>query len=152
MDGVPGQVEFTFTLSSERHPAPDLVAARDYKVLADVEGLLVISVNGQIVFSEGGVLLLELGLDLSKWVEDTTPQCFRDFEYVSIDYDEGPLLRFTHSGAQRWRLESPWMRVEEDVLVDQAVLVASVERFVSRLEGQLRRSFGIELSSYSPTP
>jgi hypothetical protein len=142
------EVEFRFTLSGERHPDPRLVKTRNRKALADIEGLLVISIDGNGLFEEPGVLLMELGLDLIVWVRDVKTGHTRNFEYLSMDYDEGPLLRFVRTVDQRWSLESPWIIPTENVSVDGEALMSAVEDYLRDLSTELRNRYQIEMIKY----
>ncbi|HYF95146.1 MAG TPA: hypothetical protein VD969_23295 [Symbiobacteriaceae bacterium] len=146
MDSISSQVEFRFTISEASCPDPRLVASKNRKVLADVEGFLTICVNGRPIFEEPGVLLMELGLDLVDWLRDMRSGHVRNFQYVSIDYADGPLVGFVQDGEERWSLESPWMN--GPVLAGGHSIVSAAERYVEDLATQLRRRYGIELSDY----
>jgi hypothetical protein len=149
MDGLSNQIEFCFVLSDLRHPEPDDVESRNLKVLADIEGMLTISTNGEILFREEGVLLLELGVDLTRWVQDRSNGHVHDFEYVSIDYADGPILRFISDGDRHWHLESPWVESNVKMMFQDAAMLGAIEAFLSQLETVLRNRYSIELKDYT---
>lgn len=149
MDSLPGQIRFEFTLSTEKRPDPGLVKTRNFKVLADVEGHLFVLANDQVVFDENGVLLLELGVDLLEWLRDVSHGNVRDFDYVSMDFAEGPILRFIQTASHHWTLRSPWMKGTGDEIIERTQLLAGVNIFLSNLQEELRSCYGIEIAEFS---
>lgn len=148
MDCVSNQVEFRFTLGSSRGPDQAMLTTRNLSVLAYVEGQLIILVNGSRVFEEPQVLLLELGTALLGWMHRIRNGDVNDFEYVSMDYDDGPLLRFTREAEHKWLLQSPWIETTSAIRLDESALVTAVDSFLRILESQLHRCYGIALSEY----
>lgn len=145
MDRIPDQVEFQYVLDEKRRPDPALVMTRNLKVLTDIEGRLLISVNGRHVFDEDGVLLMELGVDLVNWLGEVNAGTATDFAYFSMDFADGPLLRFSDDGSH-WTIDSPWLHPPEVVRVHKEVLVEAIAEFVTSLAARLRSAFGIDIT------
>ncbi|EGT3573111.1 hypothetical protein F6R83_08915 [Citrobacter amalonaticus] len=74
------------------------------QLYAAVEGDLLIIKDNELIFSENGVLLLELAKEFNKWLGNQQ----EDFEYYSMDYEDAPILFFKEKNR---KLEYRWSMV-----------------------------------------
>lgn len=75
-----------------------------WKMLADVEGNLIITLGQDIFLNEEYILLLELSVALTKWVKKVEFGEMDNFYYESMDYEEKPILAFIMNDDRTWRL------------------------------------------------
>ena len=103
------------------------------QLFSEVEGNLFISIDNIPVFSENGILLLELAKKLNDWIYEKQG----DFEYYSMDYEEGPILFFKKEITGYWQFGSIWMeKVYSDIELSK-IVVASKE-FIDKLLYELQ--------------
>lgn len=118
------------------------------RVLAFVEGQLTITSGDEIFFSESGTLLLELGVELVKWLNTTRGKSVPDFRFVTMDYDEGPILSFSNCGNGCFSIDSPWKQTDRALVLPGNLLISSIEQFISRLRAALQVEFGIDIRDF----
>ena len=73
------------------------------QLYAAVEGDLLIIKDNELIFSENGVLLLELAKEFNKWLGNQQ----EDFEYYSMDYEDAPILFFKEKTGS-WSIGGVW--------------------------------------------
>ena len=69
MDSISNKITIEYKINTSKKIDQTLVESRNYKILADIEGELVIYVNGELFFYDEFILLIELGTTLIKWME-----------------------------------------------------------------------------------
>ncbi|GAA5107651.1 hypothetical protein GCM10023211_09000 [Orbus sasakiae] len=102
------------------------------QLFTEIEGSLFISLENKVIFSESGILLLELAKQLNDWLKD--PQY--DFEYYSMDYEDGPILFFKRDGIECWKIGSVWME-EIYSSIDIFEIINASKKFIDKLCRQL---------------
>ncbi|WP_241649428.1 hypothetical protein [Rosenbergiella collisarenosi] len=75
------------------------------QIYCEVEGALTISKWNECIFSEKNILLLEFAKALNTW----SKQPDLDFEYYSMDYEEGPIVYFRHETSQICSVGGIWL-------------------------------------------
>lgn len=74
------------------------------QLYAAVEGDLLIFKDNELIFSDNGVLLLELAKEFNNWLGNQQ----EDFEYYSMDYEDGPILFFKEKTGN-WSIGGVWI-------------------------------------------
>ncbi|MBO8176864.1 MAG: hypothetical protein H0Z31_05320 [Bacillus sp. (in: Bacteria)] len=150
MDSVSNQIElkFIFDIDSNKKIEKELIASCDYKLIVDIEGRLDIYVNDKLFFSDQYILLLELGISLTKWIQKIKLDKTEDFKYVTMDYNDGPILEFIKCSNNRWRIYSQWQEFECHMEIPEYTLVQVVEHFLIDLQERLLNTYQINLKDY----
>jgi len=148
MDSLSSEITLEFVLNPGQVPRNEDIRTRNAKVLADVEGQLTIATREGVLFREDGVLLLELGVDLSNWLDEWKKGYVRDFEYVTMDHDSEPILFFMQQGDNKFLMDSPWKLLEKGVEVGSNALARTVEAFLLALRDSLSKELGVDLHDY----
>lgn len=120
----------------------------DKKIIADIEGELVIHINEKLFFREQYILLLELGLELTKWIKNVKSGFIADFKYETMDYNEGPILEFIKQENDFWMIYSQWQEnaVNDAIIFNDLLLAINV--FLNELDGQLYTKYNFRINDY----
>ncbi len=76
-----------------------------HQIYCEVEGVLAITKGNEYIFLEENILLLEFAKALNTWGK----QSDLDFEYYSMDYEEGPIIYFRHQNLKTCRVGGVWL-------------------------------------------
>jgi hypothetical protein len=101
-----------FKLNTSKKINFNLVESHNYKILADIEGELAIFINNALFFYDEFILLLELGIQLTQWLESEEAGIEEVFLYETMDYNEGPIIEFIKVDDDKWKLSSVWQKTE----------------------------------------
>lgn len=101
-----------------------------------IEGDLQIYVDGQLYLTETYVNVVELAIQLGKWLHSMASGDIRDFEYDSIDCDESLLRFFVQE--KGLKIQSPIESYEQPILPSETVKNAVI-RFLVALNVALHR-------------
>ncbi|RUR88501.1 DUF7878 domain-containing protein [Pectobacterium polaris] len=102
------------------------------QLLSEIEGHLLIKVDDEVFFDESDILLLELAKEFSDWISVENG----NFNYYSMDYEDGPILSFQDT-LNGWVLSSVWCH-EYCENVSYVSFVKQAECFISNLVSELR--------------
>jgi tetratricopeptide (TPR) repeat protein len=122
-------VKFQFQLKGEHLNSNTRAFENGY-----IEGDLQIDVEGQVYFTEPNVNVVELAIQLERWLDAVRHGVLRDFEYNSLDCDESIIAFFVQQNAIK--LHSPIENFELPPLPIDTVKNA-VLRFLVALHAQL---------------
>lgn len=100
-----------------------------------IEGDLQIYVNGAPFFQAQYVNVVELAIQLGKWLEAVIHGVVRDFAYESLDHDE-KILNFTAQG-EALRLSSPWQHIELTEPLPVKMVETAVKLYIIQLNEKL---------------
>jgi len=115
-----------------------------YRLAAYTEGVLRLMVGATAFLDADGVLLVEFGLALHKWLEIARSGP-HDFYYASMDFEEEPILAFRYDALEdKYRLESVWAQGQAP-LVPCPDVVAASRTYLADLRGLLKRKRGVDL-------
>ncbi|PIE40579.1 MAG: hypothetical protein CSA49_07765 [Gammaproteobacteria bacterium] len=107
--------------------------SQPYSLVAGVEGVLTVVNDGETVFEEPGILLLELSQALTKWVDEVSSGKDVDFYYASMDFEEEPILTFTCSDTDsQYEVKSVWIKSESSS--NRSELIAASKSYVKDLD------------------
>ena len=150
MDIIPNKVtlDFHFLLDSDKEIEKELIITRNFKLLADIEGELEIDVDNRSFFSEKYFLLLEFGIELSKWLNKIKSDDVVDFSYETVSFNEGPILEFIQSSEDSWRILSQWQKFECNYKIPQDVLMSSVEKLLAELESHFIKLYSLSMNDF----
>lgn len=112
-----------------------------WKMLADVEGSLKITIEDKLFFDEESILLLELALALMKWVEMIESGKIIDFYYESMDYEDKPILAVMLNDNNSWRLYSIWEIFADTNNLSLKEITHSVNIYINELLLHLKNNF-----------
>ena len=107
------------------------------KTVAEVEGKLAIFINNRLVFCENHILLLELAIFFSNWLENIERGIIIDFYYESMDYEDRPILKFYNLKHNKWHLYSVWQEFSYTETINLKELKRAVEKYVFDLKRDL---------------
>ncbi|WP_139920146.1 hypothetical protein [Hymenobacter sp. DG01] len=133
---IDSELKLEFTIRS--CPVDDQVKY----ALAYLEGELIIKIDGQVFFHEPDILLVELGLELNKWlVKVTTTGKVTSMEYFTMDYDEvaGAILTLEPVGSKRYLIHSIWQKFTCSKPLNEQELVMAATAFIKELNVELGR-------------
>lgn len=105
------------------------------KAFSEVEGRLVVAVDGEIIFDEENILLVEFYAAILAWVSLGGE---KDFIYRSMDYEEEPILHAgLHGGS--FSISSIWAceNIKSPVEVESREFVRAARSFIERFESEL---------------
>lgn len=102
------------------------------RVVADVR----IWVSGEIWYEEEEFCVVELGRALAGWLE-ASPENRGDFVYESMESDEPELIRFSRSGADSWKVSSPFQMYSELRCFTSSTIQEAAIGFLSQLRDNL---------------
>lgn len=112
------------------------------QLLAEVEGELIISIEGKNIFSEKGILLLEFAKEISSWLSLDNG----DFLYESMDFEDSPILFFQKQPNGLWLIGSVWdLETYPGIVSD--VLKEACKSFINELVDDLK-SYGLDCECY----
>lgn len=146
MDFLSGEIilfDFHFQLVSEELDQ-SLISERNYKLLTDLEGQLNIYLEGDKFFSEDGILLLELGIELTKWVNRTNRGSFSDFIYDTMSFSEGPILEIFQL-EDAWFIRSIWQNFTYNKKISFDSLIFSINSFLINLREELIGKYKVDI-------
>lgn len=129
-------------------PQEEDIRGKNLKVLSDIEGQVAVVTHEGVLFQEDGILLLELGVDLSHWHDECNKGNMRDFKYVTMDHDSEPILLFLKRSNGNFEITSPWMQLDSSVEIRYEDLVGTVDAFLHELRDSLLGRFGVDLHDY----
>ena len=107
------------------------------KTVAEVEGKLKIIIGDRLFFCENHILLLELAIFFSNWLENIERGIIINFYYESMDYEDRSILKFFNLKHNRWHLYSVWQEFSYTETIDLKELKRAVEKYVFDLKRDL---------------
>ncbi|GJD18230.1 hypothetical protein RIVM261_031860 [Rivularia sp. IAM M-261] len=116
-----------------------------YKMLADVEGNLKITLGKQIFFDEEYILLLELAIRLIKWISKIESEEIVDFYYESMDYEDAPILAFKVNTDSTWHLFSMWQNFNDSSHISSEELIQSTKTFITALAAHITTDLDLDI-------
>ena len=104
-----------------------------------IEGDLIITFNGVLFFDESYVNLLELSVQLYKWIK----RIFKNkFVYDSME-NEDPIFTFTKMKNGYWEIDSIWKK-SGSFQIKEKELYKFIKYFIRSLDMELRERYNIE--------
>ena len=100
-----------------------------------IEGHLVVIQNGIEYFSED-VAAAELYWYLLNWYRSESIIKKIEFKYATIEYIE-PILTFSYYQEKQWKVNSPWMKNNNSIIIDEHILESQVKRIICYLADNL---------------
>lgn len=132
-------------MSYKIHSIPRVIS-QSYELACLTEGNLCVEVDGDVLFDEDGILIIEFGMQLRSWIASLKGGEEIDFNYTSMDFEEDPVLRFGLYSPGVVELSSVWQKGSSPAL--RIEVVAEVARnFLKQLKEDLLSSHGIDFDS-----
>ena len=100
-----------------------------------IEGHLVVIQNRTKLFSEV-VAAVEFYWFLLKWYRSGSIIKKKEFKYATIEYVE-PILTFCYYKENQWKVDSPWMKNNTSIIVEEHVLESQVQKIICYLVNNL---------------
>jgi len=137
------QPEVSFEMDLYQKTSENQILANNgsRKLIATIEGELIIRTQDVVVFQED-VLLLEFTLALQAWINQILTGENTNFSYQTMDFDEGPILAFIYIEGNSWRITSIWARNESPMIDIMSLIVAS-EEFMQFFSNSLYKMYRI---------
>lgn len=148
MDNIPREIEIKFKIDKTKKIDQELVISKNYKLLSDIEGELAIYVNDKLFFHDQYILLMELGISLTRWLDKVKSNIIENYHYETMDYNDGPILELINFQDTLWRIISEWQKFEASGCFELQVFVNAVDEFVSELQKQLLELYNVNLKDY----
>lgn len=149
MDSISNKIEMKFEFDLNKKIDKSLIETKNRKILADIEGELVITVGSEIFFREQGILLLEFGILLSNWNSDVNKGLTKNFIYETMDYSEGPILEFTMQKNCVWGIQSQWEQFHVYETFSLHELTNCSRHMLQELNDKLKEVFKIDFDDYT---
>ena len=99
------------------------------------EAKLTIACNNLIIFSEE-VAIVEFFWYLSNWYKGFRAGNKDPFIYTTVEFT-APILEFSASEINCWRIDSIWKRCDEAVIVDDLAFSNEIDRLIRALKATL---------------
>ena len=99
--------------------------------IAFLEGNLEINM-GEVFFLEPGILLIELGLCIKKWLNSSNKGVFQNFVYNSIEHDES-IFSLIAINAQQYEIISEWAKNIEKHFIEKDDVIKCFNAFLIEL-------------------
>ena len=119
-----------------------------WKMLADIEGRLIVSVGQCVFLNEEGMLILELASALIRWIKKIKSGMKDDFFYESMDYEDQPILAFQQNSDSSWRIYSVWQEADCDDTFSLKEIIISAKKYIVELTDCLKDNFEIDFLSF----
>ena len=123
------------------------LGAERYRLIADTEGELVITKNGQCIFSHGEILLVEFARVLGEWLKLNRRNVNQDFVYNSMDFEQEPVVAFRQKEAGDLLIETSLLTIPESTLIKPDELITASTEFLQKLHDTLVRE-GVCFENY----
>lgn len=115
-------------------------------IASQVEGRVEVWIAEQCFFVEENLLLIEFAQYLNSWLEKITSSgLIEPFYYVSMDYEESPILEVYSKDKGQYFVSSVW--VSQPVEISIKFWSDAAKTFLTDLESQLAK-LGIELKPF----
>ncbi|GHV58203.1 hypothetical protein AGMMS49579_25260 [Spirochaetia bacterium] len=108
-------------------------------LLSLIEGDLKIYNNETLFFDEPYVNLLELSVQLYRWIHNNIKN---NFVYDCMDNEE-PILIFTKTNNKYWLIDSIWKK-GDTFSIENRMLYNKIKNYIKTLDKQLKRQYGIK--------
>lgn len=138
MDGIPRKVRFNYKIDDESIDSH----AEHWQIYLLISGRFSIEVFGRVWFQEVHVPLVELGVQLSKWIREAGAD---DFEYESMEAAEGALFRFSRV-EDGWRMYSSSAEFRCMEVFTFEELKCEAENYLASLLLALWNEYSIDIS------
>ena len=119
-----------------------------WKMLADVEGDLKITIEAKTFFEEEGILLLELSVKLMRWISAIESGASIDFYYESMDYEDRPILAFFLDSKNNWRIYSVWQLFANSSRLSLQDILCATKQYIAELTTYLKYNFQLDFASF----
>jgi hypothetical protein len=113
-----------------------------WQVVHRFVGNFMISVDGQVLYSEVEFCLVEFAVQVLQWLQ-RAKATDQDFSYSSVE-SERPGLVWIVERNGKWQIGSICQEYSEEGLFTLDEISAAVEAYVNKLKGELVREFGID--------
>ena len=139
MDSVPGKIVFKCSVTSA-----DSSSLRErWQVLLGVVGDLSVEVCGRTLYREVEFPLVELAVDLSKWLQKVE-KTNESFVFASMESEE-PGLVWLRCEDERWRVGSVHQEYEEKRTFSLCEVASAARAYIDRLTDTLLQIHGIDI-------
>lgn len=115
---------------------------KDVALLAYIEGDFSIFYNEKPYFQDSYMCLLELGVQLVRWLN-----LKNDFYYHAITSEDTDILCFKRNGDTSYTISSSWVSTES-LIVSGKELFESVSDYISDLDEMINREFNIHIADF----
>ena len=112
-------------------------------LIAYFEGNLAIAVDGKLFFDESGILLVELGLAVQRWLNEIEGNELKTFVYRSMEHEEA-ILVFKPANQNEIILESIWQLPEMPITRSFSQVKDALIKYTQDLSITLDKHYGID--------
>jgi len=130
---------FDFSLSIEIHYEIKILplGKERYRLLVDTEGSLKLTVNGDVIFTDEGILLVEFASTLHQWITSFSKENPSELFYESMDFEEKPLIQFSPMDDESYEFYSPWQE-KPNIRISGDALLQESKKFIGSLYRELQ--------------
>ncbi|ACV63662.1 hypothetical protein Dtox_2901 [Desulfofarcimen acetoxidans DSM 771] len=148
MDCIPSKIAIQFDIDKSKEVDKNLIDTNNRKLLADIEGSLNISINGNDFFQEDYILLLEFAIAISTWLEKVEKGIFQDFVYETMDYSEGAIIEFNQKNDRTWVVTSIWGN--DNIATNLCIqdIIIAVKDFLTTFQKNIYKTYSINLNKF----
>lgn len=115
----------------------------NWELMINVEGDLKIYLNGSLFFSEPMMTIVELAVELNKWLSKPVGSSFK---YETIDDDEENILNITAVSDNQFIFDSAWQEVEFIDSFNREEVVVFVRNYINHVISAVKKNLGVNLS------
>lgn len=115
---------------------------------AYLEGFLKFFLGGKLFFDSDGLLLIELGVSLRKWLDKLEGGQLTDFYFETMDSDETPILSFKYNEKDGFYFKSVWQEFEAVEAVQKDMLIKVIDDFLNKLDIELSQCSNVRLIEF----
>lgn len=113
-------------------------------LFALIEGRFSILKDSEAFFDDRYMNLLELAVELQKWIALGIDK--DDFYFVSIDHDQ-PILTFIRLPNYKWTINSIWKN-GDGLETERDDLLSLVLKFINKIEVDLQERYNVSVFDY----
>ncbi|RYZ86364.1 MAG: hypothetical protein EOP06_14620 [Proteobacteria bacterium] len=118
----------------------------DVDLVARTEGSVEFSYDGTCFLVLDNCLLVELGIEIHRWLKNALSLEGESFYFVSMDEEEEPLLSlFPAADPRYYHVTSCWLLNDFDELIPVSRVVAGAKAYVESLQKTLHGQYGLDI-------
>ena len=129
-----------FNIQNLEVDPPSLNIDEQFKALVNIDGTLLLSINGEKVFHEH-INLVDLAYQLNQWVKSRNG---KDFKFDSLCFDETNIFTFK-SDVGGYIFKSIWSTSNNNVVIDSGTLNKFIAKFYDTVLTQVEQKLFVNL-------
>jgi len=122
---------------------PSVAKLRDkWDYLINIEADLNVYLNGSLYFSEPMMTIVELAVELKKWLSKPIGTTFK---YETIDDDETEIFNIIAVSSDTYKFQSVWQKAECVSTFTRAEVIEFINNYIHQVKVDVQTNFGVNL-------